>query len=267
MDESATPPPERLIFGTVADVYEKSRPGYPVEAVRWLAGPGRARILELGAGTGKLTAALAGLGHQVVATDPSAPMLSQLRTAVPGVATLQAAAERIPLASSSVDVVAAGTAFHWFDPDLALPEIARVLHPDGVLSVVWNTRDESVPWVRRLSALIGAETKAYEASDVLATTELFAPVEQRRFRFWQQVDRQSLLGLVHSRSYVAVLPEDERSALLARVAELYDEYGRGHDGMLLPYITECLRARVTGLANYRREFPEPPTEGLLIDFP
>jgi SAM-dependent methyltransferase len=258
-------PPERLIFGSVADVYQQSRPDYPTEAVRWLTGPGRARVLELGAGTGKLTGVLAGLGHQVIATDPSAPMLAELRKAVRDVATLQAAAERIPLASSSVDVVAAATAFHWFEADTALPEIARVLRPDGVLALAWNLRDESVPWVRRLGTLMGHDSLDPTPSDVLAGTGLFAPVEYKRFRFWQPVDRQSLLGLVRSRSYVAAMPEDERAGLLERVAALYDEYGRGHDGMLLPYLTECFRARVTGLANYRRD-QEPLTEGLLIDF-
>ena len=259
-------PPERLIFGQVADVYQRSRPGYPLEAVRWLTGLGRARVLELGAGTGKLTAPLVELGHQVVATDPSSEMLQQLRAAVPAATTIQAAAERIPLASSSVDVVAAGTAFHWFDPDTAVPEIARVLRPEGVVSLVWNFRDESVPWVRRLTSIMGPESLQKDPSDALASTGLFAPAEHRTFRFWQRIDRPSLIGLVESRSYVAIMPADERAELLGRVGELYDEYGRGHDGMLLPYTTECFRARVTGLANYRREYPEPPTEGLLIDF-
>jgi SAM-dependent methyltransferase len=178
---------------------------------------------------------------------------------------VQAVAERIPLASSSVDTVVAGQAFHWFETDLALAEIARVLRPGGTLALVWNLRDETVPWVRRLGRLIGSEPPE-DPTEVLEESGLYDGIEHHTFRHWQEVQRDSLIGLVRSRAAVADLPDDERAALLDRVGELYDDYGRGHDGMLLPYHCEAFRCRVSGLANFRREQDPPADDGLLIDF-
>ncbi len=252
-------------FGGIADVYERTRPGYPEEAVRWMAGSSPGRVLELGAGTGKLTGTLLTLGHSVLATDPDARMLKPLRKRLKGTPVAQAKAEQLPLASSSVDTVVAAHAFHWFEPEPALAEIARVLRPGGTLAVAWNLRDESVPWVRRLSRLIGSE-RHEDPTELLEDSGLFDGIEHHTFRHWQEVQRDSLLGLVESRSRVADMPEDERSALLTKVGELYDDYGRGHDGMLLPYRCEAFRCRVSGLANFRREQDPPFDDGLLIDF-
>jgi SAM-dependent methyltransferase len=264
MDESSRMQRSRS-FGGVADVYERARPSYPIDAVRWLSGVAPARVLDLGSGTGKLTADLVGLGHEVIAADPSAPMLRRLRDAVPEAYPMQSDAESIGLATASVDVVVAGQAFHWFDPGDALPEIARVLRPGGTLALVWNFRDESVPWVRKLSAVIGAEDWT-GLVDPVTESDLFRELEHKRFRFWQPVDRDGLLGLVRSRSYVATLGEAERGDLLAQVGALYDHFGRGADGMLLPYVTECYRASVTGAANLMDRFRGPDDDGLLIDF-
>ena len=270
MDESLRARRART-FGRVAGVYERTRPGYPDEAVRWMAGHatgGPGTVLELGAGTGKLTSALLGQGHQVVATDPSRPMLTRLRKQLKGVRVVQAVAEHVPVASSSVDVVVCAQAFHWFDADRALPEIARVLRPGGTLALVWNLRDETVPWVRKLGRLIGSE-QPEDPTELLEDSGLFDGIEHETFRHWQEVHRDSLVGLVESRSAVADLPDDEREAVLTKVGELYDDYGRGHDGMLLPYHCETFRCRVSGLANYRRDQDagEPPVDdGLLIDF-
>jgi SAM-dependent methyltransferase len=237
-----------LSFGGVADVYDRARPSYPAEAVDWLLGSPTAplTVLELGAGTGKLTGILVEAGHRVVATDPSAGMLQVLRGQVPGAIAVAAPAEAIPIPSRSIDVVIAAQAFHWFDHARALPEIARVLRPGGTLALVWNSRDEGVPWVRKLGALIGGGDRG----DLTALTNpaedsaYFGPVVSEEFRFWQQVRRPDLLDLVRSRSYVAVLPTAERDDLLARVGTLYDDYGRGPDGMRLPYLTQCHRVEV-----------------------
>jgi len=252
-------------FGGVADVYERTRPGYPEEAVRWMAGSSPGTVLELGAGTGKLTESLLALGHMVVATDTDAQMLKPLRKRLKGARVAQAKAERIPLASSSADAVVAGQAFHWFDPEPTLAEIARVLRPGGTLALVWNLRDDTVPWVRKLGRLIGSEPPE-DPTELLEDSGLFDGIEHHTFRHWQEVQRDSLVGLVASRSKVADMPEDERTALLAKVGELYDDYGRGHDGMLLPYQCEAFRCRVSGLANFRREQDPPFDDGLLIDF-
>jgi ubiquinone/menaquinone biosynthesis C-methylase UbiE len=231
-------------FGGVAEAYERGRPTYPPEAVRWMLGDRPLTVLELGAGTGKLTRVLVELGHDVHATDPDPAMLQILEREVPGVRTAEASAEDIPLGDGSVDAVIAAQAFHWFDLDLALPEIARVLRPDGSVCLVWNYRNEKIPWVRRLGTLIGTQENEQDPAQALIFSELFGFVEDHEFTQWQTVDRQSIQDLVLSRSNVAVLGEQERAAKLAEVLAFYDEYGRGMDGMQLPYVTKCFRANV-----------------------
>jgi SAM-dependent methyltransferase len=277
----ASPPPSppssaALSFGAVADAYDRARPGYPAEAARWLAGEPALRVVELGAGTGRLTEELVRLGHEVLATDPLDAMLAHLHRRLPDVPTARASAERIPLADRTVDVAASAQAFHWFDLDRALPEIARVLRPGGVLALVWNERDERIPWVRRLGQVLGgAPEQETDPTHTLIGSGLFGFVDTATFRFWQPLDRDRLRDLAVSRSYVATLPDRERDAVLARLDALYDEYGRGADGMLLPYVTRCYRAVVR---HPRDEAPapapgrsvDPPTDddtdALLIDF-
>jgi ubiquinone/menaquinone biosynthesis C-methylase UbiE len=233
-----------LSFGGVADAYERGRPTYPAEAVTWMLGAQPAAVLELGAGTGKLTRVLTGLGHDVHATDPDEAMLAVLEQQLPGVRTAVAGAEDIPLADASVDAVVAGQAFHWFDLDRALPEIARVLRPQGRVCLIWNFRNEKIPWVRRLGALIGTQEHQDDPAQALIFSELFGFVEDHEFSHWQAIDRRSIQDLVLSRSNVAVLDADARAAKLADVLAFYDEYGRGMDGMQLPYVAKCYRATV-----------------------
>jgi SAM-dependent methyltransferase len=231
-------------FGGVAEAYERGRPTYPTDAVRWLLGDRPATFLELGAGTGKLTRVLTELGHDVHATDPDPAMLQILEREVPGVRTAEASAEDIPLGDTSVDAVIAAQAFHWFDLDRALPEIARVLRPEGRVCLLWNYRNEKIPWVRRLGTLIGTQEDQQDPAQALIFSELFGFVEEHEFSQWQTIDRQSIQDLVLSRSSVAVLGERERAAKLAEVLAFYDDYGRGMDGMQLPYVTKCFRADV-----------------------
>lgn len=229
-------------FAEVAGAYERGRPGYPEEAVRWLAGDEPRDVVDLGAGTGKLTRALVGLGHRVTAIEPLPEMLEHLPAAAPGAFAILGNAEIIPLPDSFADVVTCAQSFHWFDHALALPEIARVLRPDGRLAVVWNTRDDRVSWVARLSAIIGSET--VDEEDVNVTIDksgLFGPVETALFEFEQLLDRETLLDLVLSRSYCAKLPPPEREPILEAVGQVYDEIA-GADGLRLPYVTECFRA-------------------------
>lgn len=236
------PPQPRLSFGAVAAAYERGRPSYPAEAAAWLM-DGEARIvLELGAGTGKLTSVLVEQGHAVHATDPDPAMLDVLRERVPGASVKQASAEEIPANDRSVDVVVVAQAFHWFDHERALPEIARVLRPGGHLALVWNSRDERIPWVRRLGGTIGRQDADTSSADVVAESDLFGPLEETSFKHWQDVNRETFLDMARSRSSIATLPPERRDAKLAEVAALYDEYGRGMDGMQLPYVTQCFRA-------------------------
>ena len=230
-------------FASVADAYERSRPGYPEDAVRWLVGEEARDVVDLGAGTGKLTRVLVALGHRVTAVEPLPEMIARLVEAVPGVTAVEGGAESIPLPTASADVVTAAQAFHWFDHAPALREIARVLRPGGSLALVWNTRDDREPWVAQLSEEgIGRET--VEDGDAAAPVEesgLFGAVERASFPHAQQLDRERLSDLVLSRSYCAVLTPEERAPVLARVERIFDEHAV--DGFVeLPYLTECFRA-------------------------
>jgi SAM-dependent methyltransferase len=278
--EPASTPDWAHSFGDVAQAYERGRPSYPAEAVQWLLGDTPATVLELGAGTGKLTRVILGLGHDVHATDPDPAMLALLEANLPGVRTGVASAEEIPLANASVDAVVAAQAFHWFDLDRALPEIARVLRPGGRVCLAWNQRSEKIPWVRRLGAIIGAQEQLRDPAQALIFSELFGFVEDAEFSHWQTIDRKTIQDLVLSRSNVAVLDEQGRAAKLAEVLAFYDDYGRGMDGMQLPYVTRCFRAHVLGrtprgvddasgeptAAENAPGSPEGPDDVLLIDF-
>ncbi|MBC2932455.1 class I SAM-dependent methyltransferase [Nocardioides sp. zg-1228] len=264
-------------FGPVAEAYDRGRPSYPAEAVAWLAGGDAKVVLELAAGTGKLTRQLVDQGHAVFATEPDEAMLEVLRARVPEVSAKVAAAESLPANDRSVDVVVVGQAFHWFDHEAALSEAARVLKPGGHLALVWNSRDERIPWVRRLGDLLGRQDLDTSSAGHLVQSELFGFVEEATFKQWQEVNRETILDLARSRSSFAAMEPDEREHNLARVRAFYDDYGRGMDGMQIPYVTRCYRAVVvdpddTGPAP-DDEDPDGPvvsdgtdTDMLLIDF-
>jgi ubiquinone/menaquinone biosynthesis C-methylase UbiE len=224
-------------FAEVADAYERARPGYPEDAVRWLTGPTPLDVVDLGAGTGKLTRSLVALGHRVTAVEPLPEMLSHLRAALPEVTAVEGSAESIPLPSESADVVTIAQAFHWFDHASALKEIARVLRPGGLIAPVWNSRDQGAPWVSELSEIaLGTES-------VRPLTDVVSPVgESGLFGAHVQVlDRQSLDDLVLSRSYCAVMSDEERAPVLAGVERLFDAHAV--DGCVtMAYTTECFRA-------------------------
>ncbi len=269
-------------FSSVAEAYDRGRPSFPREAAQWLVGQDAATVLEVGAGTGKLTEQLVALGHDVHATEPAQAMLDILRRNLPDTRTTQASAEELPVPDRSVDVVVAAQSFHWFDLERALPEIARVLRPGGHLSLVWNLRNEKIPWVRKLGALIGnQELLAQDIAEPLVHSGLFGFVEDATFPFWQDINRETIQDLVLSRSSIASLDEETRAAKLAEVMAFYDDYGRGMDGMRLPYDTQCYRAVVVEQPGQQvmteDDVPqgpsdsEPPNEGpddgmLLIDF-
>lgn len=248
-------------FGAVAAAYDAGRPTFPADALTWILGPGRLQILDLGAGTGKLSKVAASLGHDVVAVDPSEEMLALCRR-VPGVDTMVGAAESIPLAHASVDAVLVGQAFHWFEHARALPEIARVLRPHGVLGLLWNNHDTVVPWVRRLHrAIIGEDfltgNDEFDPMPILLQSDLFSMVETARFRHWHDLDRNGLRQLAQSRSRVAVLTESRRESVLEQIDAIYDSTARPPEPLRVPYFTNCYRTRPSDLANYRRTLDAP----------
>jgi SAM-dependent methyltransferase len=233
-------------FAEVAGAYERGRPSYPEDAVRWLTGSKPCDVVDLGAGTGKLTRALVALGHRVTAVEPLAEMRRELEEAVPGIQAVSGNAESMPLEDGSADVVTCAQSFHWFDHSVALPEIARILRPGGRLALVWNTRDDRENWVAQLSEIIGNESVAeLDVELPIRESGLFDVVERAEFRFTQALDRETLLDLVLSRSYCAKLPQEDRIPILEEVGRLYDTTA-GETGIQLAYVTECFRTRRRG---------------------
>ncbi|WP_312034130.1 class I SAM-dependent methyltransferase [Actinoplanes sp. TBRC 11911] len=200
----------------------------------------RPRVVDLGAGTGKLTRQIAARGLPVTAVDPSAGMLAELRRAVPGVTAVQGTAESIPLPADSADVVLVAQAWHWVDASRAVPAIAGILSPGGRLGLLWNVRDESADWVRRLGEIIGSENR--ERSTTIGPP--FGPSETARFRWTEVLGPERLIDMVASRSRIILLPPDEKAAVLSEVRRLMATHPDlvGRTEYELPYITECTRA-------------------------
>lgn len=226
-------------------MYAATRPDYPAEAVAWVAGPGCRRVLDLGAGTGKLTAGLAGAGKQVVAVEPLLDMLERMQ--IPDVRRIAGAAEHIPLADQSMDAVYAGQAFHWFRTDEALAEIARVLRPAGRIGLLWNMIDLSVSWASELAGILHEKVPALTSVSTAQpfTSRLFTGLETRQFAHpGHRLDLPALLDLVRSRSYIVTLEPDEHAAVLYQVTRLVRDHAdlRGNSEFTLPYVTDAWRA-------------------------
>jgi SAM-dependent methyltransferase len=227
-------------FGPAAETYERGRPSYPDAALDWLLPAGKPRVVDLGAGTGKLTRQIHDRGLKVTAVEPSAQMLDQLRTSVPGVPAVKGSAEDIPLPDAAADVVLVAQAWHWVDEARAVPEVARVLSPGGRLGLLWNVRDERSEWVRRLGEIVGSPEQDRDPG----LGAPFGAVETARFEWTQLIGPERLVDMVASRSAVILLQPDERAALLGEVRRLMATHPAlvGRTEFELAYITECTRA-------------------------
>jgi SAM-dependent methyltransferase len=236
-------------FETAAEAYERGRPDYPPAALDRLAAAlglgARGALLEVGAGTGKLTRLVAGLGA-VVAVEPAAAMLAKI-AAGPDVRRVRAVAEALPFRAGAFAAAAAASAFHWFDGPRALSELHRVLRPGGRLALLWNLRDDREAWVAQLSRIVnrhegaapryrkGAWRHAFELAP-----GLFAPVEEAHLRHVHPLSPDGVLDRVASISFVAAMPEPARAAVLAEVRSLLASHPdtAGRRELDLAYVTD-----------------------------
>ncbi len=202
-------------------------------------------VLDLGAGTGKLTTRLVERGLDVVAVDPLAEMLEVLRRSLPDTPALLGTAEEIPLADNSVDAVLVAQAWHWFDPARAVPEVVRVLRPGGRLALVWNTRDERLGWVRDLGRIIGRDGDPVR--DKVTLPRPFAGLERHQVEWTSYLTPQALIDLVASRTYCITSPAEVRTKTLDQVRELLATHPAlaNTGGLALPYVTVCVRATLS----------------------
>ncbi|MEU6137449.1 class I SAM-dependent methyltransferase [Nocardioides sp. NPDC047086] len=245
-------------FGAAADAYAAHRPDYARDAVRWALEPAPGpRVLDLGAGTGKLTATLVATGADVTAVEPDRAMLAELRRGLPTITALPGNAESIPLPDACVDAVLAGNAMHWFDMAVAGPEIARVLAPGGVLAGLWNTVDDRVDWVEGLTGVSGpaaigprdtpASWRTETATLHLPRTDApprFGSATQAEFPHGQRRTADSLAATLGTRAGMLVMPEDERESALARIRSYLSTRPETSEGeFTLPMVTCVLRTR------------------------
>ncbi len=239
-------------FGSAADAYERGRPSYPDDAVAYLAaelglGPA-ARVLDLAAGTGKLTRLLVEGGAEVVAVEPVAAMRAALEHAVAGVTVLDGTAESIPLTDGSVDAVTVAQAFHWFDAEAAIVEIHRVLRRGGRLGLIWNVMGADAGWLAALRELVHGSRGSVPAYGVspwrkaFRATPLFTPLRERTFGLVHELDEHGLVDRIASTSYVAALPDADRDRLIRQVRELVRDLPRP---LRVPYRTDVFTCRRT----------------------
>jgi SAM-dependent methyltransferase len=235
-------------FGSEAETYERSRPTYPPDAVAWLAeclriAPG-ATVVDLAAGTGKLTRLLVPTGASLVAVEPVDGMRRVLTQVLPEVAVVGGAAEALPFAASSIDAVTVAQAFHWFDADAAFAELARVLPSGGRVAMIWNARDRSVDWVDQAWAIMDrvekrAPWRNHEdwRSSVLGARLGFGPLHETTFHHEQPFTPAGLIDRFRGVSHVAVLPLDQHEAVLDELRELLATHPdtRGQAELRIPH--------------------------------
>jgi MOSC domain-containing protein YiiM/SAM-dependent methyltransferase len=256
-------------FAAGADAYERGRPAYSPEAIAHMVrelgfGPG-SRVLDLAAGTGKLTSELTSTGAEPVAVEPVAEMRARLVAALPEVEAIEGTAEDIPLPNGSVDAVVVGQAFHWFDGVRALSEIRRVVRPGGGLGLIWQARDASVPWVARLNEIIDRADDGHPRfrtdawREAFELTALFEPLQLAEFGYVQRGSPELFVDRVASISYISAMPEPHRATVLDEVSDLLrtDPATAGQDVIDLPH-------RVHVFTTHVRAAPEGPSTGLLL---
>lgn len=247
---------QRTSFGAVAETYDSYRPQWPAPTAAWLtgtetdpvAGPlvGRAPldVLDLGAGTGKLTRALVQAGHRVTAVDPSEGMLAVLTRALPQVRVVVAPAERLPLDDQSLDVVTVAQAWHWLDQAAAAAECARVLRPGGLLAVAWHLRSATGPWTAELDAIVDepqyrSRRSVRNRSEAFQVPDSFHGLQTTTFDYGLRLTPPALAALASSWSYVTLRPD--RDQVLDRIEALGRRVAEADGLVTVPFVTYCYR--------------------------
>jgi SAM-dependent methyltransferase len=230
-------------FGSDADRYDTYRPTYAPNAVRWALGRRPLRVADLGAGTGILSRLLRDLGHRVVAVEPDERMRRRLTQASPGVEAFEGTAEAIPLPHRSVDAVVCGQAYHWFDPDRAHPEIARVLRHGGVFAALWNDADVRLPWIVRYAEIIDGPDVLTDGRPAVDFGPRFGPVAAAEFRHDIPMTPDGLVNLAMTRSPYLVASTAGRQAMVDAIRRLVATTGLA-DHFPMPNITRVHRATV-----------------------
>lgn len=234
-------------FGAATGDYDTGRPSYPAEAVQWLLdGANRtvADVLDVGAGTGKLTAGLVADGRRVTAVDPDAAMLDKLTANLPGVTTAVGTAESIPVADGAFDAAVLGQAWHWVDAADGSAELGRVLRPGGVLGLIWNIRDERTEWVAELGGAIHLSAAESLIADGGPTVQgPFGAPDHRRFEWTRPATRSTIEAMFRSRSYYLTATESERQRIEDGAATVLDRLGIVSPDATVefPYITHAYR--------------------------
>lgn len=242
-------------FANGADIYAASRPSYPGEVLDWLRDrigiEPESRVVEVGAGTGLFTSLLLDTEATILATDPVPEMLSHLASRLPGAATAVATADMLPVADGSVDAVICATAFHWFATPQVLAEFRRVLRPGGALGLIWNVRDNQVPWVRRLSEITdryqddAPRQKSQAWRDVFPAPG-FTPLHETAMRYDHAgTPEEVIIGRTLSTSFIAALPDDRRAAAVAEVRAMIAATPElaCRERVAFPYLTKAYDCR------------------------
>ncbi len=238
-------------FDAMAEEYERGRPGWPAEAVAEVVERfGARRVLDLAAGTGKLTAVLAAVADEVVAVEPLDGMRRVLASRLPAVRVVAGTAEAIPLPDASVDAAFVAEAFHWFDLERATGELSRVVRPGGGLAVLWNHAQwEDQPWHDEVIALLEPHHQAVGGSrranvpwrEALEASGWFGPLTDVMLEHDQRTDRDGIVALLSSFSWIGGLPSGEREATLAAVRRVLEHHGV--EAVTLRYRTTIVTTR------------------------
>lgn len=236
-------------FASGGDRYQRLRPGYPAGAVDWLVAgmPDGGRVIDVGAGTGKLTAALVARGFDVCAVDPSADMLAQLHQALPTVSTRIGTGESTNIDSGIADMVTFAQSWHWVEPAAGAAEIERILRPTGRVGWIWSFLDVRVPWVEELAEIwhtLGSSEAIDAASHRPELTPAFDEVETLSVDWQQPMSPIDLADLVTTRSYYLTASADSQRKIRERAAALLADRFPEAERIDLPYRTHCFRSRL-----------------------